>query len=242
MIELLPIEKTLFVSPAEDTIGMPSRHLTQYESMKVGQRSKLRLVPIVELAEGMRAVIMLNLSVSADIANGTLGTAEKIFLDAREPPVASGQSVVELKYPLTLLYFKPDRPGDISFPGLPKGIIPISPLEIGIEIIDQHGRKQTVNRRQLSIDGAYAFTDYKSQAQTLCPVLVVLAKPPHWTLSHFNAYVTVSRSTSQKTIWFLRDFDDTLFTTLPDEELILFMQRLDVMDKQTKILFKNGHL
>ncbi|KIJ31246.1 hypothetical protein M422DRAFT_267052 [Sphaerobolus stellatus SS14] len=53
---------------------------------------------------------------------------------------------------------------------------------------------------------------------------------------------TVSRSTSRKTIRFLRDFDDTLFTTPPDEELILFMQRLDVMDKQTKVLFENGHL
>ncbi|KIJ31927.1 hypothetical protein M422DRAFT_185243, partial [Sphaerobolus stellatus SS14] len=95
--------KILFVSPAEDTIGMPGQQLMQYKNMKVGQKSKLRLAPIVELAKGMRAVIMLNLSVSADITNGTLGTIEKIFLDPREPPITSRESVVKLKYPPALL-------------------------------------------------------------------------------------------------------------------------------------------
>ncbi|KAJ7865406.1 hypothetical protein B0H13DRAFT_1637101 [Mycena leptocephala] len=53
--------------------------------------------------------------------------------------------------------------------------------------------------------GAYAFTDYRSQGQTIPYVLVDIAKPPTGTLSFFNLYVALSRSSRRETIRLLRD-------------------------------------
>ncbi|KAH9170390.1 hypothetical protein EDB89DRAFT_1853550, partial [Lactarius sanguifluus] len=47
---------------------------------------------------------------------------------------------------------------------------------------------------------AYAFTDYKSQGQTMECVIVDIVKPPSGGLTPFNAYVTISRSRGRDTI------------------------------------------
>ena len=41
---------------------------------------------------------------------------------------------------------------------------------------------------------AYAFTDYRSQGQTIPYVIVDIGSPPTGTLSLFNLYVALSRS------------------------------------------------
>ncbi|KAJ6621872.1 hypothetical protein B0H10DRAFT_1670315, partial [Mycena sp. CBHHK59/15] len=43
------------------------------------------------------------------------------------------------------------------------------------------------------LTGAYAFTDYRSQGQTLPHVFVDIATPPSGGLSLFNLYVALSR-------------------------------------------------
>ncbi|KAF8195698.1 hypothetical protein K438DRAFT_1586944 [Mycena galopus ATCC 62051] len=45
--------------------------------------------------------------------------------------------------------------------------------------------------------GAYAFTDYRSQGQTIGHVLVDIASPPSGKLSLFNLYVALSRSSAE---------------------------------------------
>ena len=72
---------------------------------------------------------------------------------------------------------------------------------------EQRKNKKAVHRRQLPITAAYAFTDYRSQGQTLPYVIIDIAKPPTGKLSLFNLYVTLSRSSSRHTIHLLRDFD-----------------------------------
>ncbi|KAJ7770381.1 hypothetical protein B0H14DRAFT_2383013, partial [Mycena olivaceomarginata] len=47
---------------------------------------------------------------------------------------------------------------------------------------------------------AYAFTDYRSQGQTIPYVLVDIASPPTGKLSLFNLYVALSRSSGRETI------------------------------------------
>ncbi|KAF8893443.1 hypothetical protein BD779DRAFT_1620513, partial [Infundibulicybe gibba] len=53
-------------------------------------------------------------------------------------------------------------------------------------------KRHQIHRRQLAITPAYAFTDYKSQGQTIKHVIVDLADPPSGKLSPFSAYVALS--------------------------------------------------
>ena len=56
-------------------------------------------------------------------------------------------------------------------------------------------KSKTVHRRQFPLTGAYAFTDYRLQGQTIDAIIVDLAKPPSGgDLSMFNMYVALLRS------------------------------------------------
>jgi len=74
----------------------------------------------------------------------------------------------------------------------------------------------------------YAFTDYKSQGQTIEYIIIDIGKPPTGTLSPFSAYVALSRSRGRNTIWLLRDFDDNLFQNRPSKVLRREMTRLEL--------------
>ncbi|THU78168.1 hypothetical protein K435DRAFT_700675 [Dendrothele bispora CBS 962.96] len=52
---------------------------------------------------------------------------------------------------------------------------------------------RTVTRSQYPITAAYAFTDYRTQGQTIRPVLVDIATPPTGGLSLTALYVALSR-------------------------------------------------
>ncbi|KAF9482840.1 hypothetical protein BDN70DRAFT_800717, partial [Pholiota conissans] len=73
---------------------------------------------------------------------------------------------------------------------------------------------------------AYAFTDYRSQGQTLPYVIINVASPPTGKLTLFNLYVALSRSAGRKTIRLLRDFDDDLFKAAHDPQLLQEDDRL----------------
>ena len=82
---------------------------------------------------------------------------------------------------------------------------------------------------------AYAFTDYRSQGQTLPMVIVDIKSPPGpGKLSLFNIYVALSRSSGQETIRLLRDFDEDVFLQRHDADLLEEDQRLEALDEQTK--------
>ena len=68
--------------------------------------------------------------------------------------------------------------------------------------------------------GAYAFTDYQSQGQTINhDVIVNIAMPPTGTLTPFNIYVALSRCHGHEHIQLLQDFDEKLLTMHPSEYL-----------------------
>jgi hypothetical protein len=81
---------------------------------------------------------------------------------------------------------------------------------------------------------AYAFTDYRSQGQTIATLLADVAKPPSGKLDLFNLYVTLSRSSGRDTIRLLRDFDDVTFLTQHNPSLQMEDNRLAKLDKTTK--------
>ncbi|KAF8804167.1 hypothetical protein BYT27DRAFT_7214241 [Phlegmacium glaucopus] len=188
----------------------------------------------VELAVGMKVMVVLNIATEAEIANGTRGTVNGIVLDPREDDtMPDKEGNIHLQYPPSVIYFKPDLEPKIVFDGLPRGIIPISPSLVSFSV-DIEGKKVKLERRQLAIVPGYAFTDYKSQGQTLEYIIVDIAKPPSGKLSPFSVYVALSRSRGRKSIRILRDFDPALFMHHPSEDLRQEMARLEQMDINTK--------
>ncbi|KAJ6495754.1 hypothetical protein C8R47DRAFT_954709, partial [Mycena vitilis] len=90
--------------------------------------------------------------------------------------------------------------------GLPQGTLPIVPSKFGFNI-QVNGRTVRIIRRQLAMTPAYAFTDYKSQGQTLPRVFIDLEKPPTGKLTPFSAYVALSRSKGRDNIRLLRGYE-----------------------------------
>ena len=85
---------------------------------------------------------------------------------------------------------------------------------------------------------AYAFTDYRSQGQTIPFVMVDIATPLTGGLSIFNLYVALSRSSGRLTIRLLRDFDNTTFMQLHGASLLQADDRLDKLDALTKLWWR----
>jgi ATP-dependent exoDNAse (exonuclease V) alpha subunit len=92
----------------------------------------------------------------------------------------------------------------------------------------------------MALTAAYAFTDYKSQGQTMECVIVDLGKPPTGALNGFNAYVALSRSRGRKTIRLLREIDTKLFTEHPSERLHEEDVRLTRLEMETLERYEIG--
>ncbi|KAF8883723.1 hypothetical protein BD779DRAFT_1443750, partial [Infundibulicybe gibba] len=84
------------------------------------------------------------------------------------------------------------------------------------------------------ITPAYAFTDYKSQGQTIEHVIVDLVDPPSGKLSPFSAYVALSRSQGRHSIRLLRHFNEKISVRHPSEELRKEDVRLESLNLETK--------
>lgn len=230
-----------YIVHAEDTLKPNDEQVPLNVRVKVAslpEKSTSRLREVVEIAIGMKAMVVLNLATEADIANGTRGTITDIKLDPREPPVhPDDQGVVKLRYPPVMVLFQPDCGTDIAFEGLPRGVVPITPSMSSFNV---QTRKQVhkIRRRQLAITPGYAFTDYKSQGQTIEYVIIDIGKPPSGSLSPFSIYVALSRSRGRDTIRLLRDFDEKLFTSHPSESLRVEMKRLEKLDRITEHNFR----
>ena len=231
----------IYVSKAEDIPceGQLSMH-DRWLIAGAGQVGTSKLEETLEVAVGMRVMILINLSTQAEVANGTRGTVEDIVLDPREPEIVPADNGrVFLQYPPALLVFRPDSHAKLllEFPGLPRGCIPITPREEGFRIKLGNNRKSYV-RRQFAMTAAYAFTHEKSQGQTLDRVVVDLANPG--TLTPFHAYVSLSRARGRDHIRILRKFDRTLLTTHPSEHLKEEDKRLKILSELTKKNFAAG--
>ena len=186
----------LYICPAEDTEGIAHTPLPiERRVLVAGMQTKLcgNLADEVKIAVGMRVMVTLNLSTDKDLANGTRGTIEEIILDPREDCTEPDEDgAIHLMYPPALILFKPDVEVTYQFDGLRKGLLPICPSERGFTITDAKGHTFRVHRRQLATTAAYAFTDFKSQGQTILVLFIDITPPPGGTLSNFNAYVALS--------------------------------------------------
>ncbi|KAJ3561239.1 hypothetical protein NP233_g10314 [Leucocoprinus birnbaumii] len=236
----------IFVSTAHDVVERPGGEAREPSTLQriilAGSniQDTKRLAERVELAVGMKAMVVINIATEADMANGTRGTVEEIILDPREPPTSVGEEgKIWLKYPLALVKFRPDTKPDISFEGLEEGLIPIVPSQVKFSIEEDEGKKTSIRRHQLALTQAYAFTDYKSQGQTIACVIVDLEQPPDRgsKLTPFSVYVALSRSWGRDTIRILRSYDEKLFTQHPCPQLAVEDERLERLDKEMREWF-----
>lgn len=219
---------TLYISPANDTIK--GRKLTPTEEYLMMRKKDTCLAQRVQLAIGMKVMVTFNVNTEKDIANGSRGRIHAIILDEREPP-CNGSRVV-LKYPPAYVLVKLDRSKAPKLDGLPEGVVPIVPIQKSF-YVKSGDRKVRVTRTQLPVTPAYAFTDYRSQGQTIEYVIVDIGWPPSGGLTGFNAYVALSRSSGRETIRLLRDFNNKLFTQHPNEDLRMEDRRLEEEDRKT---------
>ncbi|KDN38232.1 hypothetical protein RSAG8_09631, partial [Rhizoctonia solani AG-8 WAC10335] len=245
----------LFICPAEDTID--NRRLTiteRWEASKKtpqrkadrGQRMKASLPDVLELAVGMEVMVTYNVETELDVANGARGVVERIIFDRREefPAMVASESTgpteMSLTYPPECVLVRLYRTKASTIEGLGPGVVPIFPMTRKYDITRKQGKSTPVTRRQLPITAAYAFTDYRSQGQTIKKVIVDIARPPSGGLTPFNAYVALSRSSGRRTIRLLRDFDDALFQQPPSQSLVAEDRRLLALHHATKLKWERG--
>ena len=186
----------------------------------------------IELVIGMKAMVTMNISTEMELANGLRGVVEDIILDLREKIDINHSTTIQLQYPPAAVLFKPLFSRKHKFPSLPEGTIPIFPTKKKFKLGGRSGVR--IKREQFALTPAYAFTDFKSQGQTIESVIVNLAKPPSGNLTGFHAYVSLSRSHGQGTIWLLQDFDERLFTKHPNKYLQKEDARLEQLENETK--------
>ena len=177
-----------------------------------------------------------NIETDLDITNGARGENIDINLHPDEPPIDAKAAIVRLRYMPAYLLVKLSRTRATRLEGLDECVLPVEPVSTNYRIkVPVNGKmiQRTVQRKQFPLTGAYAFTDYRSQGQTIIYVIVDIASPPTGGLNLFNLYIALSRSSGRETIRLLRDFDDKLFAKEHDKALIREDARLETLDKET---------
>lgn len=214
----------MFAWAAEDTVSSTGVLLTRTERVIVAgmkETNTANLPELLKVAVGMKAMVTLNIAAESNLANGTRGEVVEIILDPREgvPQVDEETGLTNIRYPPAMILFRPLNGTKRQYENLENGCIPIFPSEGKFPLKHFDGSTATVKRLQYALTGGYAFTDYKSQGQTIEYVIVDLGRPPQGTLTPFSAYVALSRSRGRGTIRLLRDFENELFTRHPSEDL-----------------------
>ncbi|SRR6266404_2176051 len=233
-------ESQLFICPANDTIaGQP---LTNNECLALVNKPQKQhrskegehgnLPDETMLSIGMKVMIMFNIQTDLDIANGSCGVIMGIALQAGDEENAKDNDIVKLNQVPACVLVKMDKTKVPLLEGLAENVIPLTALERTFTVI--HGsEKKTVIRKQLPLTPSYAFTDYRSQGQTIDAAIVDIVSPPTGRMSAFNLYVTLSRCRGRSSLCMLRNFDEKLVTRHPCEFLRLEDARLETLDKHT---------
>ena len=151
----------------------------------------------IEVRIGIRAMVTINISMEANLANGMHGTITDIILDHREQlensEVEKGE--VTLLYLPVVIIIKPLHSTFPIFNGFEEGEIPLFPSKHTFRIVALSGQRCSVSRCQYNLTLGYAFTYNKGQGQTLGSVIVDIHKPPPpMKLTTFVAYIALSRS------------------------------------------------
>ncbi|KAG9074974.1 hypothetical protein FRC06_010349 [Ceratobasidium sp. 370] len=178
-------------------------------------KDKANLPDMVKLAVGMQVMVTFNIETDLDVANRAQGVIEESFLTVGSifrvnSPKYQGK--VALRYPPECILVRLNRTKAQRLPELAEGVIPIVPMEQKYDLQQKDGKNKQVTRRQLPMTTAYAFTDYRSQGQTITQLGERL----------------------------LCDFQDDLFTETPCEKLNAEDKVLQDLNFETKRRWEAG--
>jgi hypothetical protein len=238
----------IFVWRAERTLsGEPidehSNNLFE-EWRRTGLKNKnqIDLSPILELAQGSQVMVTFNIDTDIDVANGTRAVVENIVLDPDEPPFGT-QQYVYLKFMPLYILVRLEQTRACTLQGLVENVIPIVPWEAKHSLpFYENGFEYTklISERQYPLTLGYAFTDYRSQGQTMKYAIIDIADPPTGKpLSLFHIYVALSRTRGRDYIRLLRPFSHRIFSSHLPDELLDEDERLESMDRQTREWWSN---
>jgi len=138
-------QETPYSCDTEDSYGQDQQPLNMQQWVTVAGMSKKhtgKLPGQLELAVGMKAMVTMN--------------------------ITTERGVTRLWYLPAMILFKPYHYTFRRLEDLPDGVIPIFPSEIKFNIPHQ-GQTIRITRHLTAIMAGYAFTDYKSQGQTIEP-------------------------------------------------------------------------
>ena len=134
------------------------------------------------VACGMKVMVTQNVETDLDITNGARGTIVDIWLSPDEPPISTKQPLIKLKYIPLCILVKLERTRATRLKDLEESVIPVEPTCKPYRITCQTAEgsivTRTVRRRQFPMTAAYAFTDHRSQGQTIPAVIIDIATPP----------------------------------------------------------------
>jgi len=182
--------------------------LTSRERLTIAQMDitdTARLESRVELAIGMEAMVMQNITTDASLPNGSRGIVKDVVLDPWEEWQEAEEGVLWLKYPPAMILFKPYRKPIL--PSLPPSQVPLFPFEDSFNV-GGHKKGIKVTHQQIPLMPGYTFTDHKLQGQTLDNVLVDFGKLSWFPVNAFATYVALSRSRGRHMIRLLCGFDE----------------------------------
>lgn len=171
------------------------------------------------MALGMKVMVTYNVETDLDLANRARG---EIVLNENESNYTAAQPIVRLEYPHAYVLIRMLATKITALEGLEENTIPLIPVERTFQI-SQGSHSKTVVRKQYPLTAAYAFTDYRSQGQTIQNAIIDIASLPTRSLTPFNIYVACR---GRGGIHLLRDIDDKLLTSHPSEYLRAEDERL----------------
>jgi hypothetical protein len=243
----------LLICPAIDTcvdkgVWRPINPHEQYVSIKdsgsdrgsrKGQREKGGLPDEIAITIGLKIMVTLNVKTDIDVTNGARGVIVGIKLDPGEHVFDTTEPIVKLTRLPTYILVKLDRTRANTLPGLSEGVIPIVPASKGyyipMSIVQKDGHveqvKRSVQHLQYPITPAYAFTDYRSQGETISAAIIDIADPPtSCKLNSANLYVALSRFPGRDSIRILQDFNQAILKKELEYELLKEDNRLEGLD------------
>ena len=166
-----------------------------------------------------------------------------LILHPEEPPLNDGPIVHLTHLPIYVLV-KLDRTRASCLPGLDDRVVPIEPRATSMKFtVEEAGQ---INQRlglhhQYPFTAGYALTDYRAQGQNLRHILLDIARPPQGSLSLFNLYVALSRSSGRSTIRLLRDFDVDVLRQTHNTFLLAEDDHINRLDRATQRAWSNAH-
>ena len=184
-------------------------------------------------------MVTLNIEAEMDVANGTRGKIVDIVLNPDEDPIPPNVPKVRLKKMPAYVLVKLNNTRLRQLPNLPPQVSPIEPNAVKFSITVQN-TSRTDTRRQFPIIGAYAFTDYRVQGQTIRNVIADISSPPFRALNLFNLYVALSRGTGREGIRLLREFDHKIFSKPLLQDLAIEDARLQELNMYTRKRYEAG--